>query len=130
MKKLTTDCKSSYESEANKNQWNLKQVKSKNYTDLEGNNLANINSLHSGLTTSLAPFRGVSTKHLQGYLDWYIFNKYLNYSYEDTKHVGQILKTAVTNSTIINSLNMNGNFSGLDFNNIYSDYNYTPPTLI
>ena len=130
MKKLITDCKSSYESEANKNQWNLKQVKSECYTDLEGNNLANINSLHSGLTTFLAPFRGVSTKHLQGYLDWYIFDKYLNYTYEDTQQVEQILKTTVTNSTIITSLNMNDNFSGLDFNDIYSDYNYTPPTLI
>ena len=60
----------------------------------------------------------------------YIFDKYLNYTYEDTQQVEQILKTTVTNSTIITSLNMNDNFSGLDFNDIYSDYNYTPPTLI
>lgn len=130
VKKLVTDCKSSYEEEANKNHWNLKQVKSKCYTDSEGNNLANINSLHSGLTSFLAPFRGVSTKHLQGYLEWYIFDKYLNYSFEYKKQNRQVLKIAVTNSTIVTSLNMCNNFSGLNFKEIYADYNYTPPTLI
>ena len=129
IKKLITDCKSSYENEAKNQSWNLKQVKSELYKDLEGNSLANINSLHSGLTTFLTPFRGVSTKHLQGYLDWYIFEKNLNYTCEYDQHFNSVLKTSVTNSTNINSLNMNNNFSGLDFNAIYADYNYSPPTL-
>lgn len=42
----------------------------------------------------------------------------------------QILKTTITNSTIVTLFNMCSNFSGLNFNEIYADYNYTPPTLI
>lgn len=80
--KVITDCKSSYESVAKENNWCLKQVKSKGYVDNEGNNLATINSLHSELEFFLSRFRGVSTKHLPEYLDWFVYMKYLNYSKE------------------------------------------------
>ena len=43
------------------------------YKDSEGNTLANINSLHSQLANFLSTFHGVSTKHLQQYLDWFVF---------------------------------------------------------
>ena len=56
-----------------------KQVKSKCYKDDGGNNLTNINSLHSELTLFLSQFHGVLTKHLQEYLDLF-FSKYQNYS--------------------------------------------------
>lgn len=124
--KLVTDCKSSYESVASDNNWNLKQVKSKGYVDSEGNSLANINSLHSGLTTFLSNFRGVSTKHLQGYLDWFMFEKYLNYKFEEEKQTNQLINTTMTNSTTIEISNMYDNHSGIDFFKVYSDYGYTP----
>ena len=38
-------------------------------------------------------------------------------------------KNIVTKSTRITIKNMNNNFSGLDFNEIYSDYNYIKSTL-
>ena len=53
----------------------LKQVKSGTYVDDDRNNLANINSIHSELTSFLSAFHGVSTKHLQEYLDWFLFFK-------------------------------------------------------
>lgn len=121
--KLITDCKSSYECEAKANKWNLKQVKSNGHVDDEGNNLANINSLHSGLTTFLSPFRGVSTKHLQGYLDWYIFYKYLQYSFDDNKQEQIILNKLIIEHTEITSNNMYDNQSGINFKEVYSDYN-------
>lgn len=46
---LIVDCKSSYESVAKENNWNLIQIKSGSYVNEDGFNLANINSLHSGL---------------------------------------------------------------------------------
>ena len=126
--KLITDCKSSYESEAKNNNWNLKQIKSGTYVDEDGNSLANINSLHSGLSTFLAPFRGVSTKHLQCYLDWYTFKRYLNFSFEDSQHSEQILISSMNKSTNIGELNAYDNYSGIDFVEVYSDYNYFPST--
>lgn len=124
--KLITDCKSSYESVAKNNEWNLIQIKSKTYIDVDGNSLANINSIQSNLSTFMANFRGVSTKHLQGYLDWFCFEKYLNYSFEEIKQINEIIKLSMSNSTEINTNNIYGNHCGIDFNEIYSDYCFTP----
>lgn len=126
IKKVITDCKSSYEKEAKDNHWNLIQVKSNCYVDENGNSLANVNSLQSGLSTFLSIFRGVSTKHLQGYLDWYIFDKYLNYSIEINNHEDIILTNLMNMSTNITATNMYNNSSGIDFEKVYADYNYDP----
>jgi len=130
VKKLITDCKSSYESEANINNWNLVQIKSSGHTDDRGNSLANLNSIHSGLSTFLAPFRGVSTKHLQGYLDWYVFDKYLNYTFEERNQNKMILKNTILLSTNISASNMYNNHSCIDFKTVYSDYEYIPSRII
>ena len=98
-KKVITGCKSSYESIAKENNWNLKQVKSKCYKDNEGNTLANINSLHSELTMFLSRFHGVSTKHLQEYLNWFAFSKYQNYSINYVNQADDFEKKTITKST-------------------------------
>lgn len=126
-KKITTDCKSSYESVAKENQWNLKQVKSKCYTDSEGNNLANINSIHSELTLFLLQFHGVSTKHLQEYLDWFAFSKYQSYSIDYIEQPNNFEKNTITKSTEIKYSNVCDNYSIFDFFDLYKDYNYQPP---
>ena len=126
IKKLITDSKSSYEKEAKSNNWNLVQVKSNCYIDDAGNNLANINALHSGLTTFLSTFRGVSTKHLQGYLDWYIYDKYLNYKVATNLQNETILTRIMTSSTKIITSNMYDNTSGINFEEVYADYGYDP----
>ena len=123
---VITDCKSSYESVAKDNKWNLKQIKSGTYVDDEHNNLANINSLHQQLTIYLSNFRGVSTKHLQEYLNLFCFLKYLNWKVEYnvqlkyTKH-----KICIENTNIIYD-NVCNNHSIFDFNEIYSDYGFIP----
>ena len=125
-KKIVTDCKSSYESIAKKNNWNLKQVKAKCYTDTDGNNLANINSLHSELTL-LRNFRGVSTKHLQEYLDWFVFSKYQKYSIDYMEQADDFEKNTIALYTNIKYNNVCNNYSIFDFFELYKDYNYQPP---
>lgn len=125
--KIITDCKSSYESIAKENNWNLKQVKSKCYTDKEGNNLASINSLHSELTLFLSSFHGVSTKHLQEYLDWFAFSKYQNYSIDYMEQSDNFEKNTITKSTNIKFSNVCDNYSIFNFLDLYTDYNYQPP---
>lgn len=127
--KVITDCKSSYESIARENQWNLKQVKSKCYVDSEGNNLANINSLHSELTLFLSKFHGVSTKHLQEYLDWFAFSKYQNYSVDYINQPDNFEKNTITKHTEIKYSNVYSNFSIFDFFDLYKDYSYQPPNF-
>lgn len=129
VKKLITDCKSSYEKLAKESHLNLKQIKSGCYVDDDGNSLANINSVHSGLTTFLSAFRGVSTKHLQGYLDWYTLEEYLNFSFSEEQQTNTLLKIVFTNSTTLNTTNMYDNNSQIDFNTVYADYKFTPSRI-
>ena len=105
-------------------------MKSKSYTDDEGNNLATINSLHSELDYFLSGFRGVSTKHLQEYLDWFVYIKYLNYSKEYIEQASTYKKDTIVLNTSIKYDNVFDNYSNLDFNEIYADYNYQPPKCI
>lgn len=121
-----TDCKSSYEKFAHDNHINLEQIKSGTYVNSNGYSLGNINSLHSEWSTFLSDFRGVSTKHLQHYLDWFSFQKFINYTVEILKQPMAIMKKVTINNNSINSTNMYDNSSGIDFNLVYADYNFHP----
>lgn len=124
-----TDCKSSYEKFAHDNNLTLEQVKSGTYTNSNNYNLNTINSLHSELATFLSCFRGVSTKHLQHYLDWFCFHKYINYTVEILKQPSTIMKQIIVKLSDVNSTNVFDNTSGIDFFDVYKDYNYSPPTI-
>lgn len=128
--KVITDCKSSYESIAIENNWNLKQIKSACHVDNEGNSLATINSLHSELDLFLSGFRGVSTKHLPQYLDWFVYIKHLNYTKEYNEQASEFKKDTITLNTPIKCSNVFNNYSNIKFSEIYADYYYQPPKCI
>ena len=92
------------------------------YKDSEGNTLANINSLHSQLANFLSTFHGVSTKHLQQYLDWFVFSKYQTYHVEYLNQINDFEKNTIIISTSIKYGNVCNNYSIFDFNEVYSDY--------
>jgi transposase-like protein len=126
---LITDCKSSYEKLAKENNINLEQIKSGTYVNQNGYSLGNINSLHSELSTFLSCFKGVSTKHLQHYLDWFCFQKLINYTTEILKQPLTMMKKTTIKSCNINSNNIYANSSGINFKEVYSDYNFSPLTI-
>lgn len=126
---LITDCKSSYEKCCSDNHIKLEQVKSETYVNSNGYNLANINSLHSEWSNFLSPFKGVSTKHLQHYLDWFCFQKLINYTTQILKQPLTMMKKAIINKCYITSNNVYDNTSGIDFYFVYADYNYSPLTI-
>lgn len=126
---LITDCKSSYERFSKENNIKLEQVKSGTYVNNSGYNLSNINSLHSELSTFLSCFKGVSTKHLQHYLDWFNFQKLINYTIEILKQPITMMKKATAYKCSINSNNVFHNSSGIDFDKVYADYNYSSLTI-
>ena len=125
---LITDCKSSYEKLSKEQNIKLEQIKSGTHVNLNGYSLSNVNSLHSELSTFLSHFKGVSTKHLQHYLDWFCFQKIINYTTEILKQPLTMMKKAVINNCNVNSNNIFDNTSGIDFNAVYSDYNFLPLT--
>ena len=50
------------------------------FTTDEGNSLSSVNELHSEIKDLIRRKRGVSIRHLQGYLDWLVFRKHLKYT--------------------------------------------------
>jgi transposase-like protein len=82
-KVLVSDGKFAFETFCKKLGCTNEVVKSGHYVNDKGYNLSTINGLHSELKTSLKKRRGVSIKHLQGYLDMFLFKKMLNYTVEN-----------------------------------------------
>lgn len=84
---LISDCKSAYETYCKNNNIINEQVKSGTYKNEHGYSLGNINQIHSDISKLMIIRDGVSTRHLQGYLDMYVFLKKLGYTteYEDQK---------------------------------------------
>lgn len=116
---FVTDCKTSYEKFIKSKNINLEQVKSGTYVNLNGFNLANINSLHSELSSFLSVFKGVSTKHLQHYLDWFSFQKLINYTVKTLKQPITMMNKSISRKCCINSNNVYKNGSGIDFYEVY-----------
>ena len=122
--KFITDCNSSYESFFKDNNIPYEQVKSETHINSNGYTLSNINSLHSDLNDFLTKFRGVSTKHLKGYLGWFSYIKKLNYTVEFLKRKSAFFHNIFIKSTDITTSNMYNNTSGIDFFKVYEEYNY------
>ena len=53
----------------------------KRYTTNDGYSLGDINQLHSEVSSVISRTHGISTKYLQGYLDFITIKKKINYSY-------------------------------------------------
>lgn len=121
---LITDCKSSYEEFARTKSIPLEQVKSGTYVNSNGYSLAEINSFHSEFETFLAPFKGVSTKHLQGYCDWFCFRKFINYTVDVLKHTAYLMKQSIIQYSSLSRSNVYSPECVIDFEQVYSDYNY------
>jgi transposase-like protein len=79
---LITDSKAAFIEFASSRKMDLDQIPSGFKTSNRGNNISTINGLHSQIRLFLSPFKGVSTKHLQGYLDMFRFYKELRYTTE------------------------------------------------
>lgn len=82
-KVLISDGKFAFETFSKKLGCTNEVIKSGHYVNDNGYNISTINGLHSELKTSLKRCRGVSIKHLQGYLDMFLFKKMLNYTVEN-----------------------------------------------
>jgi transposase-like protein len=55
------------------------------FTTKLGNSVASVNELHSEAKLLIRNKRGISTRHLQGYLDWLLFRKKMKYTVEMKK---------------------------------------------
>lgn len=59
-------------------------VKSEDHISADGFNLGEINELHKEIKEMISKTRGVSLRHLEGYIDMVIYRKHLRYKYDIT----------------------------------------------
>ncbi|MDD4188044.1 MAG: IS1595 family transposase [Bacilli bacterium] len=96
---LVTDSKNSYVKFAFENDLLLKQIPTKKHTVEGMYNLGNINSLFSDLDNWISNFNGISTRHLQQYLDWFVYRKILKYTLEYINHKHRYHKESIIQSS-------------------------------
>lgn len=123
---LITDCRSAYESFAKKHNLKLEQVKSKTYKNENGFTLSEVNGLQSNFFGFISRFRGVSTKHLQSYLDWFTYKKYIDYAVEILKQPNEMLYYSMKQKKNIIIKNIYNAPFPFDVKAAYSDYTIAP----
>ena len=120
--KLITDCRSAYESFAKNHNLKLEQIKSTTYKNENGYTLSEINALHSNFFGFLSKFRGVSIKHLQSYIDWFVYKKYIDYTVEIINHPKEMLYYAIKQKSNITIKNIYNAPFPFDIDAAYADY--------
>ncbi len=79
---LITDQAWGYTTYAKQLKCELDQIPTGCHKSSNGNDLNVLNGIHSELKLWLKKYHGVSTKHLQGYLNMFVFKKLLSYKFE------------------------------------------------
>lgn len=98
---LITDSKSSYQKFGKNHNLKLEQIPSGFHNSENYNNIQELNNVHSQLNVWLSKFRGVSTRHLQGYLDWFSYVFMLSKSFEEDNLKIEIYKDIVVNAKYV-----------------------------
>lgn len=103
---LVTDSKSSYINFAKKHKLILKQIPEGKHVTKDGFHLGELNSLMSELDILLLKCRGLSTRHLQEYLDLFRFRKILKYTVEYLKQNKEMYNYSLLQDTLIKNKNI------------------------
>lgn len=121
---LTTDGASAYQKFCEENKLIHIAIPSGCYTDGKGNNLADINGIHSQLEIWMSKFHGVSTRHLQSYLDWFTYVFIMLKKFEHHKLEVQMCKDIILDKNYINSLAIFKKEFPIDLYEAYGEYHY------
>ncbi len=99
---LVTDDKSCYEGFARDNGFAHVQIKGiAGHSSETGETINEVNGLMSEFETWFARFRGVSSRHLQGYVDRFLFQKALSYAKEALDRPGAELSAILREKAVI-----------------------------
>lgn len=121
---LVTDSKRTFDKFAIEKNMKHNYIPSKFYKSDSGYSLSTLNGLHSELKTWLKKFKGVSTKHLQGYLDLFIYIKYLKYKIDYEKRVNETYRYSISSFTSVTVNNIYNEQMPIDLKDAYSEYGY------
>ena len=103
---LVTDSKKAYIKFAKKNSLILKQIPHESHITKDGYHLGELNQLMSDLDILLLKCKGLSTRHLQEYLDLFRVRKILKYTVEYLNQNKEIYKFALLQTATLTTRNV------------------------
>ncbi len=121
--KLTSDSASAYQKFCD--DYNIELVAIPSGFHSNGiNNIAEVNNIHSQLDTWLSKFRGVSTRHLQEYLNWFNFIFTMKKKFDLNNLKLGSYKSVINNYNYINSNDIFKIAMPIDLDIAYAEYSY------
>lgn len=120
---ITSDSASAYQELCSNHNLKLYAIPSGFHSD-EERNIANINGIHSQLQTWLRKFRGVSTRHFQEYLDWFVYIFTMKKRFLINKIKTESYSSIIIDDNYIKSKDIFSIEMPIDLGIAYSEYNY------
>lgn len=117
---IVTDSKSAYIKFAKENNFILKQIQSGKYKTDDGYHLGELNSLMSELDMLLKKYRGLSTRHLQEYLDFFRVRKILKYCIEYLQQSQEIYNYSLLQPSVLKAREICKKEMPINVNEIYN----------
>ena len=120
---FNADSASAYQKFCKKHNINLNAIPSGKHS--EGNvNISKINGIHSQIETWLSDFRGVSIRHLQEYLDWFVFIFTMKRKFNLNKIKTESYNTILLDDNYIKSSDIFKKELPIDLNIAYSEFQH------
>ena len=120
---FNTDSASAYQKFCKNHNINLNAIPSGKHS--EGNiNISKINGIHSQIETWLTDFRGVSIRHLQEYLDWFVFIYTMKRKFSLNKIKTESYNTILLDDNYIKSNDILKKTLPIDLNIAYSEFQH------
>lgn len=121
IKEITADSATAYQEFCKKH--NIKLIAIPSHFHSDGiYNIAEINGVHSQLETWLSKFRGVSTRHLQQYLNWFAYIFMMKKRFELKKLKIESYKNIIIDNNYIKSNSIFQIPMPIDLNIAYAEY--------
>ena len=118
---FNTDSASAYQKFCKNHNIKLNAIPSGQHSNGEIN-ISKINGIHSQLETWLSKFKGVSIRHLQEYLDWFVFIYTMKRKFSLNKVKTESYNTVVLDNNYIKSNDILKIPLPIDINVAYSEY--------
>lgn len=121
---IISDSKSSNDKFAKSIKADIDRIPHKKHTTKYGNSIASVNQIHMELKELNRKKKGISTRHLPDYLNWYSFLKKLIYSYEAKVRKTQSYMDVMNSFKTLNNKDVCHIPMPIDLYKAYKDYRY------
>lgn len=120
---FNTDSASAYRKFCKKHNIILNAIPSGKHGD-KNINISKINGIHSQLETWLTKFKGVSIRHLQEYLDWFVFIYTMKRKFSSSKIKTESYNTIILDNNYIKANDIVKLQIPIDLNIAYAEYQH------